>query len=120
MNEDLLRTSLSAAVPLWIEELRHLPEEARMRLGRECAQVIAEKGDVIQFKSKKAGETAAAFNALAKGLACLAYVPGGVTFLGVHFEAAPARPPEPPARADALDPTPPHRTLRRRFSLRGP
>ena len=32
-------------------------------------------------------ETAAAFNALAEGLACLAFSPGGVTFYGLHFEA---------------------------------
>lgn len=87
MNSDLLAISLSAAVPLWIEELRYLSELDRNALAHEAAQIVAEKGDIIQYKSKKKGETAKAFNALAKGLAICAYQPGGVTFLGMHFTA---------------------------------
>jgi len=34
----------------------------------------------------KRGESAAAFNALAKGLACAAFQPGGVKFLGDRWE----------------------------------
>jgi len=31
--------------------------------------------------------TAAAFNALAEGIACAAYQPGGIKCFGLHFEA---------------------------------
>lgn len=85
----LLSISLSAAVPLWIERVRGYSEDRRLERARECAQVIAEKGDIIQFKSKKKGETANAFNALAEGLACAAFQPGGVRFADLHFEAKP-------------------------------
>jgi hypothetical protein len=86
-TEVLLRTALQAAVPLHIEELRGLPWTEIRRLAGECAQVIAEKGDRILYRSKKKGETAVAFNALARGIAALAFCPGGVTTLGMHFEA---------------------------------
>lgn len=87
-TRDLLQTALSAAVPMWIDQLRHLSVEELMERGRACGQVIAERGDIIQFKSKKKGETAAAVNRLAEGLACMALVAeGGVTFLGMKFEA---------------------------------
>lgn len=84
---DLLRISLSCAVPLWIERLRARSWAYVEERARECAQVVAEKGDVIQFKSKKAGESANAFNHLAEGIACLAFAPGGVRFLGDHYVA---------------------------------
>lgn len=83
---ELLRISLSAAVPMHVMELRRMPMRAVLDIARACGQVVAEKGDIIQFKSKKKGETAAAFNALARGLACASFCPGGVRFLGLHFE----------------------------------
>jgi len=84
---------LSAAVPLHVEELARLPYAEVLRIARECAQVVAEKGDIIQWRSKHKGETAAAFNALARGIAALSFSPGGVVFLGerhqhVHPELA--------------------------------
>ena len=86
--EILLATSLDAAVPLWM--LRIQAEawawETIAQTAREAAQVIAEKGDVLQFGGKPAGGAASAFNALAKGLACLAFCPGGVQFLGRRWE----------------------------------
>ena len=88
MEEDtsLLATTLAAAVPLWIEELRPLPWSEIDHLAKECSQIIAEKGDVILYRSKKKGETARAFNALAKGIAALSFAPGGVKVFGMHFE----------------------------------
>jgi len=82
-----LAAALSTAVPFLIEDLRHQPFEKIHERAREAAQVVAEKGDIILFRSKKPGATAAAFAALAEGLACLAFCPGGVTFLGLKFEA---------------------------------
>jgi hypothetical protein len=46
---------------------------------------VASKGDILQFRSKKAGETAEVFNHLAKGLTALAHQPGGVTAFGRHW-----------------------------------
>jgi hypothetical protein len=82
---DLMSTSLQVAVPLWIEEVRGWTVERRVATARESADVVASKGDVLQFGGKK-GEAAEAFNALARGLACCAYQPGGITFLGDHYE----------------------------------
>lgn len=84
----LLAGMLSLAVPLWIEAMRNWSEEERMEYGRKCADIVAEKGDVILYRGKK-GESAAAFNALAEGVAALAFAPGGVSIFGLHFEARP-------------------------------
>jgi hypothetical protein len=83
----LLESALSAAVPLWIEQLKVLPYEEVMRIARECADIVAHKGDVILYRSPKKGETAAAFNALAKGVACLSFSSGGARVFGLKFEA---------------------------------
>ncbi len=83
---DMLRSTLGVAIPLWVFELKKLPWPEIEKIAHESSQIIAEKGDVLQFRSKKKGETAAAFNALAKGLAALSFCPGGVTFLGDHYE----------------------------------
>lgn len=85
--KDLIVTTLQAAVPLWVEiyQRDRSWDQVRDQLPR-CGQMIAEHGDNILFKSKKKGENAAAFNALAEALAILSFAPGGVTFLGLHFE----------------------------------
>lgn len=93
-DAELLSTCLECAVPIAIMELQRLPWPEVERLAREYGAVIAERGDVIQFRSKG---TAEAFAALARGVACLAFGPGGITFMGSHYEAAHpsrARPPE--------------------------
>jgi len=88
MSDDLLlKISLEAAVPLHIDLLRTRPRHEIEERAREAAQIIAEKGDIILYRSRKKGETAAAFNRLAEGIACLAFAPGGVTIFGLHFEA---------------------------------
>lgn len=86
-NAELLKISLAAAVPLWIEQFRPLSDAQRAAIAHESAQVVAEKGDVILYRSKRKDETAKAFNQLARGIAVLAFVPGGVTVFGLHFEA---------------------------------
>ena len=62
---------------------------------QELAQVIGEKGDVIMFKGKKQGESAAAFNALAEAITFGTLVPGGIRFLGYQWVAEPVRSPAP-------------------------
>jgi hypothetical protein len=81
----LLRVALGVAVPEWIEKLRHAtPEDIRER-AEACVDVIASQGDVILYESKKTGESAAAFNKLAEGLACVALCQGSVEFWGLEF-----------------------------------
>lgn len=79
-----LLDALDAAVQLHILLTRDWPEHRRIDEAKRAAQVIAEKGDVIQYGGRP-GETAHAFNALAKGLAAAAYAPGGVTIAGHHW-----------------------------------
>lgn len=81
----LLMVTLECAVPLHIFELQRLPWEVVERIAKECGQTVAEKGDVIQFYEK--GKTGPAFNALARGLACLAFAPGGVRYNGARWKA---------------------------------
>ena len=86
MNEDLLIVSLEVAVPLWIDRMKQAPwAEIELSLPR-CAEVIANRGDIILFKSQKRGETAAAFNVLAQALAALSFMPGGVKAFRQHWE----------------------------------
>lgn len=81
----MLRDFLAVAVPLWIERLRGTDFSYRSERAHEAAQIIAEKGDIILHRGKK-GESAAAFNRLAESVAILAFQPGGITFLGDHWE----------------------------------
>jgi hypothetical protein len=83
-TEQLLRIALEAAVPLWIERMREVPWEELQKISGDAAQYIAEHGDALMYKTK--GRTAEAFNRLAQALAILSLVPGGVKFLGLHFE----------------------------------
>jgi hypothetical protein len=87
MNDSLLSASLGAAVPLWVDQiLREGWSDDRMRReAEECSTVVASKGDVILFRSSKRGETAAAFNALAKGVALLSFQVGGVVCFGTRY-----------------------------------
>lgn len=82
---DLLRISLQAAVPLWIDDMRGWDFERRARAAASCSQAIAEHGDDLMFGGRHCKE---AFNKLALGIACGAYQPGGITFLGDHYEAS--------------------------------
>lgn len=85
-DQSLLRTTLQVAVPLWVMQLRERPFSELAARAPELGHIVAEKGDIIQFKSKNKGETAAAFNALAEGIAILSFLPGGITFMEDHYE----------------------------------
>ncbi len=77
---------LAVSVPMRIAELRTRTAEERIALAREAGQHIASHGDELMFRSKP-GRSALAFNQLTTGLAALAFIPGGVDFAGLHFEA---------------------------------
>lgn len=87
MNEALLAAALGAAVPLWVDQIvrEDWSDERRRREAEECSTVVASKGDVILYKGAKKGETAAAFNALAKGVALLSFQVGGVVAFGTRY-----------------------------------
>ena len=78
----LLASTLQLAVPLHIHELAGLDAEQLRAAADGCADLVAEHGDDLQFGGHRC---AAAFNALARGLAALAYCPGGVTFADLHW-----------------------------------
>lgn len=80
-TQALLRTSLSAAVPLWVLDFYEQggPTAADIEAVRVYGRdALAPHGDRLLFRSRKEGETAALFNGLAKALAVLAFLPGGV------------------------------------------
>ena len=98
MIDEHLLIALSAAVPLYIMELQaqggpvqeQYPScsEVEQLLGAKgVARLLGAKGDVLLFGEGKKGEAAGVFNAMARGLAILAFCPGGVTFFGQHWEA---------------------------------
>lgn len=82
---ELLKISLSSAVPLWIQELQGFTWSEILQMANNAATIIASQGDTLMYKTK--GKTRETFNQLAKGLAACSFAPGGVTFLGMHFEA---------------------------------
>lgn len=87
-NDPHLAIALSAAVPLWIIELQCRPDLDKYLGERapEIAALVAERADLLLFRGKKKGEAARIFNATAEGIALLAFVPGGVTIFGQHYE----------------------------------
>lgn len=84
----LLSISLQAAVPLWAQQHSQRSWDFIRERIPICVEVIASHGDNLLYRSKKKGETAEAFNRFAEGLAILSFAPGGVKFLGLHFENA--------------------------------
>lgn len=87
LREHPLGVALDAAVPLWIRRVQDYSPAWRASRASQCASIVAHKGDVILYRSGRKSETARAFNALAEGLALMAFQPGGVRFAGRHWEA---------------------------------
>src|SRR5216684_3777752 len=86
MTDGLLPIALQAAVPMWIDELRRTTDtKTRLHMASESAQFIAEHGDNVLYRGPKRGDSAKAFNHVARGLAIGAFQPGGVTAFGSHW-----------------------------------
>ncbi|MFA5123018.1 hypothetical protein [Zavarzinia sp.] len=83
----VLTIALEAAVPLHILGMQRMPWQEVERIAHESADIVAAKGDDLQFGGRK-GSAAMAFNGLARGLAALAFCPGGVKFAGLRFAAS--------------------------------
>lgn len=82
----VLVESLRVAVPLHMTQLASRSPEELIRIAAGSATIVGSHGDVLQFRSTKRGQTAKAFNALARGLAAGALVAwGGATFAGLHW-----------------------------------
>jgi hypothetical protein len=86
-DEALLRAALAVAVPVWIDQLWGAGQDHRLERAQVCAQVVAEHGDDVLYRSKRRGASAEAFNRLAEGIACAAFSPGGVRAFGSRWEA---------------------------------
>jgi hypothetical protein len=93
MKSSLMLMSLQLAIPLWIAELLALDDEDRefkVEAWRRAALMpIAERGDLLMFGAGQSrserGQAGQTFNHLARGLAALAFHPGGVRFAGRHW-----------------------------------
>ena len=88
-NQELLRVSVQCAVPLHIVDLKAKggPSDFQWEWAQAFAGELGAKGDILQFRGCRKGETATMFNRFAYALAIMAFVPGGVDFAGLHFEA---------------------------------
>jgi hypothetical protein len=85
--------TLACAVPLWAQQMEHLSLTEIMD-GKRCEElnnIMMEVGEGLIYRVSKPGESARGFNALAEGIARLAYSPGGVTCFGMHFEYTPGK-----------------------------
>lgn len=89
MTGDLIKTHLSASVQLEILELRRSggPNEDQFSAASDLYQFIAERGDLFQFGGKK-GEASEYMARLTEVLAIMAFMPGGITAFGLHFEVS--------------------------------
>ena len=67
-------TALRCAFPMWILELRERDFDYWQTRANICSQVVAEKGDVLMYGTKKKGAAADVFNRLAEGMAVLCLI----------------------------------------------
>lgn len=88
--DENLACALLTAVPMRIWEITHWTPEQRTNDAAWAAELMraGAAGDVLLYGTKDGGP-AAAFNALVRGLAALAFVEGGVEFAGLHWCTSP-------------------------------
>jgi len=86
-TQTIMRLHLEAMVPLAIADLAKMggATDWHHERIREYAWDIA-GSEALLFREK--GKTAKMLSKLVEGLAVMAFQPGGVTFLGLHFEAS--------------------------------
>lgn len=81
-----LKIFLQTAVPLYTIRFKDLPWEDLKQIMRESEKVLQESGELAVFTTIKKDATAKAFNAIAKAIAALSFVPQGIDIFGLHFE----------------------------------
>lgn len=88
-NGELLRCTLEMSVPFRMLELTQQggPLERDWQEARAFGDIAAYEGDNLLFKGHKKGDTARVMAGLIRALAVMAFVPGGVTAWGLHFDA---------------------------------
>lgn len=102
--QQVLGIALSAAVPLWIEQVRQLSGPERAKRALELARIISmgERNDELRgqhgsgpailangelARGRNEGGPEAVFNAIAEGLALASFLAGGTTYAGQHWES---------------------------------
>lgn len=85
---DSLPYMMALAVPLHIILLKQKggPQPDDYKKAQETSDMLGERGDVLLCGGGKKGECADLFNRMAHAVAVLAFVPGGVTVFGGHWE----------------------------------
>lgn len=91
----LLVETLAVAVPRVLRQIQAQggPTAWDMSQAREIGALLGAHGDVLLFGSPTQGEAAQLFTRLAHAVAVLAWMPGGVTILGHHWESPQEEPP---------------------------
>lgn len=87
IQRELLVWSLSAAVPVWALRLSQTPLRRLLAEGPALARTIAESAEVLQLGSSQDGAATDAFDALARAVAVLSFLPDGVKFCGARFRS---------------------------------
>lgn len=85
-----LRSMLALAVPGLQQKIAKTWHPAK-RAARAaiCARELGQRGDVLLFGGRRSGQAALAFEYLSEAVALASLQEGGVSVLGLHFEAAP-------------------------------
>lgn len=85
---NLLADMMQMAVPLHMAKLSEKggPTPEDMKEAQGVSDVLGERGDVLLCGGGKKGECASMFNRTAFAIAVLAFVPGGISIFGCHFE----------------------------------
>ncbi len=93
--DPMTRSMLGLAVPMWIDKMRFWRWDYRQQVAALCQEVISHHQGIAAICDTEArgtarkGDLALCFNAMAQGLALLAFCPGGIVFAGHHWEATP-------------------------------
>jgi hypothetical protein len=83
---DNMRYALEGLIPLHIAEMRNLPINVRRDRAARDGRLLASDADKLLYAP---GRRPGVLPALARGMAALAYQPGGVTAVGIHACAHP-------------------------------
>jgi hypothetical protein len=85
---ELMQLTLMVGVPLCMHKIKSTggPFRSDIKRAHEFAEILAEKGDVLQYGSRDQGEVANLMAQLIEAVAILACLPGGVDVFGMHWE----------------------------------